>query len=265
MNRNKLRGGTMFTKDAPNKESLGVPFELKAEDVNEDGTFKGWGSTFGGRPDAHDDVVIKGAFKTSIKEGGRNGNGIAMLHQHNSRAPIGIWEELVEKDKGLFVQGRLAIDNDDPLKEVKLARETHVLMRMGALKGLSIGYSFPKLNDGSRDPESFEWIEKPKGRYVRYLKKLNLWEISPVTFPANTRATITTVKDFEGCKTERELEYKLRDAGLSKNAAIYIMSLLDKSILRESESQTKGGNEEYSETMELLTALQERNAKFSDF
>lgn len=255
----------MLIKDAPYKESLGVPFELKAEDVNEDGTFKGWGSTFGGRPDAHDDIVIKGAFKTTIKEGGRNGNGIAMLHQHNSRAPIGIWEELVEKDKGLFVQGKLAINNDDPLKEVKLARETHVLMRMGALKGLSIGYSFPSLKDGSCDPESFEWIEKPKGRFIRYLKKLNLWEISPVTFPANTRATITTVKDFEGCKDERELEGKLRDAGLSRKAAEYIISLLDKTALRDPGKNSKGGQDEYDETMELLTALQERRARLNDF
>jgi hypothetical protein len=256
----------MFTKDAPYKESLGVPFELKAEDVNEDGTFKGWGSTFGGRPDAHDDVVIKGAFKATILSGGRNGNGIAMLNQHDSHEPIGIWEKLEEKDRGLFVQGKLAIDNDDPTKDVRRAREAHVLMGMGALKGLSIGYDIPRLKNGMRDPEAFEWVEKADGRQIRYLKKLDLWEISPVTFPANTGAVITTVKDFEGCQTEREFEGKLRDAGLSRKAAEYIISLLDKTALRDPGSEQKGGKDEHDETMEyLLTKLRERNARLSDF
>jgi hypothetical protein len=122
-----------------------------------------------------------------------------------------------------------------------------------------------------RDPESFEWVEKANGQSIRYLKKLDLWEISPVTFPANTRATITTVKDFEGCATERELEGKLRDAGLSRKAAEYIISLLDKTALRDPGLNLKGGEDEYDEIMEtgftteLLTALQERNARFSDF
>jgi HK97 family phage prohead protease len=252
-------------KDESQYKSMGVPFELKAEDVNDDGTFKGWGSAFDGPPDDHDDIVIKGAFKQTILKGGRNRNGVAMLYQHNAREPIGVWTKLEEKDRGLYVEGKLAIDNDNPQKSVQRAMETHLLMKMGALKGLSIGYDLPRLKTGEIDPESYERLEKPKGRWIRYLKKLDLWEISPVTFPANTRATVTTVKDFQGCTNERDLECRLRDAGLSRNAAAYIISLLDKSALRESGPQAKGGYDEYNEAVDLLNKLRERNARWSDF
>ena len=65
----------LFYKKSPNYGILGVPLELKESDIDDTGKFKGFGSTFGGSPDAHGDVVIKGAFKDSIAEGGRNGNG----------------------------------------------------------------------------------------------------------------------------------------------------------------------------------------------
>jgi HK97 family phage prohead protease len=239
---------TMLFKDNPPPYNvMGVALEVKADDISETGFFKAWGSTFGGKPDAHGDVVVKGAFKDTIAAGGRNGNGIAMLYQHNAREPIGVWTKLEEREKGLYVEGELILD-------VQRAKETYVLMRKGALKGLSIGYDFPRLANGMRDPDSWETIEKGDS-YVRYLKKLDLWEISPVTFPANIRANVITVKDFEDCKTEREWERVLRESGLSRSATQFIVKHI-KPSLRES------GN---SEINLLLAALQERNALPRDF
>ena len=48
-----------------------MPLHIKAEDVNEEGIFKGYGSTFGGAPDSYGDVVVEGAFSESVKNGGK--------------------------------------------------------------------------------------------------------------------------------------------------------------------------------------------------
>ena len=188
------------------REFLDVPFEIKEADVEESGLFRGYGAVFGGKPDAYGDIIVKGAFKESLESGGRNGFGVAMLWQHDSKQPLGIWSSILEDDKGLAVEGRLAV-------KTQLGREAYELLKMGAIRGLSIGYEtvIREYDDANK---------------VRYLKQVNLWEISPVTFPAQTRATITRVKALvEEAKTERELEEALREIGLSTSAAHYIAEL----------------------------------------
>lgn len=183
-----------------------VPFEIKAEDVADDGVFSGYGSTFGGKPDSYGDVIAPGAFTETIAKGGRNGTGIAMLWQHKSDEPIGVWRSIEQNKKGLKLEGQLAI------KSTK-GSDAHELMKIGAIKGLSIGFDIAK--DGFTINETTN---------IRTLKKLNLWEVSPVTFPANTRAQISTVKAIEEATTERELEAVLRDEGLSRRSAMALIS-----------------------------------------
>ena len=55
---------------------IDVPFELKADDIEESGIFKGYGSVFGNK-DSHWDVVMPGAFTKTLLAGGRNKTGIA--------------------------------------------------------------------------------------------------------------------------------------------------------------------------------------------
>ncbi|MBW1643545.1 MAG: HK97 family phage prohead protease [Deltaproteobacteria bacterium] len=198
------------------KKVMNVPFEIKKEDVEETGIFKGYGSVFGNK-DSHNDVVMPGAFIQTIIKGGRNGNGVAMLYQHDARRPIGIWNSLSENKKGLKVEGQLAMKTQD-------GKETYELMKMGALKGLSIGYN-----------SIVDEIDREKN--VRFIKEVDLWEISPVTFASNTRATVIAVKEFKGLlqkvKTERELEKALRESDIfSKNDAQHVISLI-KAVLRD--------------------------------
>lgn len=197
------------------KDYLDIPFEVKAEDISEEGRFKGYGSTFGGSPDAYGDIVVSGAFLSSLSRGGRNKSGIPMLWQHNASQVPGVWTDLAEDKRGLKVEGQLAL-------KTQLGLETYELMKLGGVKGLSIGY----------DVVTYERDEKRK---VRLLKEVDLWEISLVTFPANTHARVTSVKAIEEAKTERELEEALREASLSKSAAQYIVKLCRQS-LRESVS-----------------------------
>ena len=204
-----------------NNRYIDVPFEK--ESIEETGKFTGYASAFGGKPDSYGDVIAYGAFSKSILSGGRNQNGVAMLWQHSTDQPIGIWEEMYEDNKGLKVQGQLAIGTT-------LGDDVFVLMKMGAIKGLSIGWDLQRNSKGEPEKDSFEVDEKTQ---VRTLKKIDLWEVSPVTFPAQIRARITGVKSIEQAQNERELEHALRDLGLSQKQSVYIVSLC-KPGLRES-------------------------------
>ena len=195
------------------KEYLDVPFKIKSEDVKDDGTFSGYGSTFGGDPDSHKHIVEKGAFTTTLKKKGRNKNGIAMLWQHHSDEIPGVWKELQEDDHGLYVEGQLLMDT-------QLGKETHSRLKAKAIGGLSIGYDMVK----------YEINEKEE---LMLLKEVDLWEISLVTFPANIHATVLEIKCVEALKqaeTPRELEHALRDLGLSKSISQYLVKLCRPSL-----------------------------------
>ena len=56
-----------------------------------------------------------------------------MLWQHDPAQPIGIWDEVREDARGLYVKGRL-------LEAVGRGREAAALIAAGAIDGLSIGY-----------------------------------------------------------------------------------------------------------------------------
>ena len=171
---------------------LDAAFELKR--LAGDGAFEGHASVFGVR-DAYDDVVLPGAFMRTIRE--RGPRGVKMLWQHNARQPIGVWEEIEEDETGLFVKGRLALGT-------QAGREAHELLRMGAIEGLSIGYSTVNAETGEEEG-------------VRKLGEVDLWEISLVTFPANPAARVEAVKAPP--HTIRNFERFLRDAGFSHREA----------------------------------------------
>lgn len=172
------------------------PLIIKEIDEN-NGVFSGYGSVFG-NVDSYNEVVVKGAFSRKLSE--KTPNKIKLLWQHKSDQVIGVYNQVREDDYGLFVEGKLAVN------DVQQAKEAYALLKMGALDGLSIGYS---INEGGM---------KSKDGIV-YLTDINLWEISIVTFPANQAASITQVKDIKDVKTTREFEKLLRDVGFSKNRA----------------------------------------------
>lgn len=168
------------------------PFEVRS--VTESGSFAGYGSVFG-TVDSYRDVVEKGAFARSLAAWEQRGQLPALLWQHKSDEPIGVYTRMVEDDHGLFVEGQLAL-------KTQRGAEAHELLKLGALRGLSIGFNYA---DGG--------VEYEKTTDTFRVKEVDLWETSLVTFPANTDATVIEVR------SERELEKHLRDAGLSRAAA----------------------------------------------
>ena len=117
-------------------------------------------------------------------------------------------------------------------------REVYELMMMGAIAGLSIGYRV--------DAKGYDYDDKRKRRY---LKSVDLMEISAVTFPMNPKARDSAVKND---RTVREWEGILRDAGdLSKNEAKVAASAVAKAL----EQRDAGNRELPSELMGELDDL----------
>ncbi|MBK5928526.1 HK97 family phage prohead protease [Rhodobaculum claviforme] len=144
----------------------------------------GYASVFG-RRDSGGDTVVAGAYAASLRRLTEEGRRVKMLWQHDPTRPIGVWEEVVEDDRGLWVRGRL-------LPEVAKGREAAALIAAGALDGLSIGYRTVKAER-----------ERNGGRR---LVALELWEVSLVTFPMQSEARVgakaEAAEDAEGVLRE---------------------------------------------------------------
>lgn len=176
-----------------NLQTKTAAFEIKKE-PDQDGLFEGYASVFD-VVDQGMDVVAKGAFTKSLGSGRK----VKMLWQHDSGKVIGVWDEMREDERGLYVKGRL-------LKDVALGREAMALMRAGAIDSMSIGY------------RTVEAVPEAGGR-VRKLTELELFEVSVVTFPMNESARVTDVKSIDW-RNPRDVEQSLRDVwGISQSEA----------------------------------------------
>jgi hypothetical protein len=192
-----------------------LPLNIK-EDVDEDGIFTGYASTFGGDPDSYGDVVDVGAFKETLAKGGRNKTGIKMLWQHDPGQIPGKWLSLKEDGVGLFSHGKV-------FKESFWGNEAYVGLKNRTLDGMSIGWDWIRDESGKTVEDAYEIDNKNK---TRLMKRVELWEISLVTFPANINATVTDVKSaLEDVNNIRDLEAALRELGLSHNASRKIISV----------------------------------------
>lgn len=123
------------------------------------------------------DRIVKGAFTKTITAWRLLGKMPKMLWQHDPKCPIGTWTHLREDGKGLYAEGKLTLG-------VKKADEAYLLMKAGALDGLSIGF---------RTIKAFQ----EKDHKARILLDVDLIEISLVTFGANAKAT-ASVKNSSG-------------------------------------------------------------------
>ena len=201
-----------------NKKDLS--FEIKA--VSDDGLFSGYASVFD-NVDSYGDIVRKGAFVESIGEWESKGKMPPILWNHDPSDPIGIYTKMQEDDKGLYVEGKLLID------DVPRAKQTHALMKAGVIDGLSIGY---------RVKEYLYNVDEE----VTDLIKLSLREVSIVTFPANPETRIEAVKsrlDAGELPTLPEFEKFLREAGFSKSQATAIAGHGLRKLLSDSAPEAK--------------------------
>ena len=221
------------------KQKLTVPLQVKSL---EDREFSGYGSIFGNE-DLGGDVVVPGAFRKTLKKHQDAESLPQMFWMHDPSRVPGKWLSMSEDDEGLMVKGVLA---DTPL-----GNEIRTLLKMDAVKGLSIGYSTTNY-DFDKD-----------GR--RLLKEVDLWEVSVVSLPMNPLAQVAHAKSQlsaagEYVPTPREFERTLRDVGCSQRVAKRIMSKVFDGEPFERDV-TDGARDVKSEDDELIESLARLNER----
>lgn len=149
---------------------------VDAEDGSSIAEFTGIASAVGVL-DRHNEIIEKGAFDATLKA---DGPTFVMLYQHDPGKPIGVIHLELDAKGNLVARGEINLDTE-------LGRETHSLMRQGALKSMSIGFNIP---EGGA-------VWDAKAGVLRILA-VELWEVSVVTFPANPGATVDSVKHAFG-------------------------------------------------------------------
>lgn len=181
-------------------------FSFDVKEISEKGDFSGYASVYD-VVDVYREKVAPGAFAKSLDKWKGKNRLPPVLWQHRSGEPLGPYTVMREDAKGLYVEGKLLVD------EVEKAREARALMKSGAVSGLSIGFNVVV--------EEFD-----KKENIITLKEVDLWEVSVVTFPANEAAQIEAVKNAFGegkMPTIREFEEILRDVGFSQKQAKLIV------------------------------------------
>jgi len=226
-----------------------APLEVKfADDGGKAGSFEGYGAVFG-NVDAYGDVIQKGAFKDTLRDWKKTKKLPPMLSQHggwmmspDDVIPIGAWDEMSEDDTGLYVKGRL-INLD-----TERGKSIYGAMKEGVLDGMSIGYRAKEFAIGTKEGE-------PR----RTLKKIDLFEVSVVTFPANGSARVASVKSMRDMTIDdfREIEATLRMKGLSRSDAATAIHGLKGWLQRD--AAAPGTDPRDEGTAERLAALVRRN------
>lgn len=163
--------------------------------------FEGYGSVWG-NVDSYGDTILPGAFTKSLQQ-----RSPMMFLGHNTRVVPGKWTAASEDTKGLKLTGELTPGHS-------AATDLAASLKHGSMNGLSIGGYTEKSEPGPDD--------------TRRILQFDLWEVSPVTLPAEQEARIDTasVKEMiESCDSIRDFENRIRDGfGISKAAATLLVS-----------------------------------------
>jgi HK97 family phage prohead protease len=157
------------------RKEMTVPFSLKTHG-EDDGfyTYSGYASIYD-HMDSDRDIIRPGAFVDSIAELQASGKKLPALWQHQMDMPIGVYNEITESEKGLFVKASLP--RDDSFVSGRVMPQ----LRIKSVASMSVGFILQ------------EWEDDGKNR-VRNITKGRLMEVSLATFPANDGAIITEVK-----------------------------------------------------------------------
>lgn len=170
-----------------------------------EGEFIGYASIFGNK-DSYGDVVIKGAFDTTLAEWEHSGFKVPVLWGHRTDDPdlnLGECITATEDEKGLKVHVKLDLD-------CPKAASTYRLLKAGRVNQMSFAY---KVIDGAYiqpEGEGMSW----RDAYYE-LRELKLYEVSVVPIGANDQTEILAVKSLAralAAKAGRSLSSKNEDA-----------------------------------------------------
>ena len=223
------------------EERLYKSFELKSD---ENGIVEGYASTWTKTPDSDGDIVIKGAFKETLKKRKATGHPFPLCFNHDFDQIIGAVFEAEEDDYGLKIRASFL--------NTPAAQEKRELVKEGIVWQFSFAYSVL----GAEAPTE---EEKKQGIYQK-LTKLDLYEVSLVPVPANQTAVVTEIKNDDNAEVKAGRRNSAKDEELIRDAISALQALLDTADDQgEDESKANGAPEEQKasnpEKDDLLTYI----------
>lgn len=182
-----------------------LPFEAKAAPASDNGyagEFEGYAAGIL-NIDSVGDMIVPGAFREDLPRFLSEG---VVCWQHDWATPIGVPLEAREDGYGLWTKCRIS--------RTTKGQDAMTLIRDGVVKKLSIGYRVEDYDyidrsgltaflagmaiEGERQASIIRSYDEQELEGVYLLKKLKLYEYSPVTIPANDNAIITDAKSLTG-------------------------------------------------------------------
>jgi HK97 family phage prohead protease len=161
-------------------------FRFEVKELTESGAFDGIASVYGVE-DLGNDVIERGAFTKTIGENPE----VPVLWQHDRTEVIGSGR-IVEDGSIVRITGQL--DMTDPT-----AQKAYSKLKLRLVKGLSIGFEAVKST-----------FEELKGKYIRHINEIKLWEVSIVTFPMLLDAQVTSIKSADADELLERAELELK-------------------------------------------------------
>ncbi|MEY5101201.1 MAG: Prophage pi2 protein 32 [Pseudomonadota bacterium] len=106
----------------------------------------------------------------------------------------------------------LAVEIDPP--DTSYARDLLVSMKRGDITQMSFGFT---VRPGGQD-----WAKDDEGRYIRTLKKLRLFDVSPVTFPAypQTDVAVRALGEFRAAEAPAPADTRWRNEILRRRLTL---------------------------------------------
>lgn len=159
-------------------EHLFKSFEMKANEV---GKVAGFFSTYDKEPDSYGDIIEPGAFTETIEKRKATGHPFPLCFNHDFSAVIGAVDSIEEKDIGPYAEASFL--------DTTQAQDVRKMLQSGAIYQFSFAYDVLERRDPTEE-------EKAAG-IMNVLQKVELFEVSIVTVPANQHAVVTEVKSVE--------------------------------------------------------------------
>lgn len=197
-------------------------FELKfkADDV---GTIEGYFSTYDKTPDSYGDIIEPGAFTETFEKREKSGHPFPLCFNHDFSAVIGAVDSVKDTEKGPFITAHFL--------DTELAQDVRKMLKSGAIYQFSFAYDVLD----ARKPTP----EEAKAGVGLVLTKLEVFEMSVVTVPANQNAVVTEVK--AGKRNSKADEELIRDNIRELNGIVdLINSRIEslKSLIDDSDEDT---------------------------
>jgi len=176
-------------------------FDLKIQNSKEENDFfyfEGYASVFD-HINHNKSLIKKGSFENSlltIKP--------ILLWQHQNNQPIGVFDEIYEDEKGLYLKARMP--KDDTFVSGRVIPQ----IKIGSINSMSISGYMTKYEKKIINDET-----------ISIVNELELLEVSLVSFPADVHANITkisaSIDDIDNISNIADFNKFLRSVGFSRN------------------------------------------------